>query len=261
MAKKSSKKGSIQGVWKLYGRGTYKENIDKMREEDFVPAIPATTSESILIASKYFSRLESYLFKNSVLQAGDVVITQEGVFTNTRETDESELKRKLANARKVNGIYLIDNDVAFASFETFKQGKVQTSEEFAKSGLARALEHTTERIAPNLKEISAYEIYDEGGEYVTNHRKGVLVSNFKVGNKPIVSVVGINTDDDPVGHGHRFEVRVMRDGSLCSHVFALGKRCAEGRYAEFHRQEMKLDKSLLEAFSSGRSGVYSVGIW
>src|SRR3989344_1840626 len=243
MAKKSSKKGSIQGVWKLYGRGTYKENIDKMREEDFVPAIPATTSESILIASKYFSRLESYLF------------------TNTRETDESELKRKLANARKVNGIYLIDNDVAFASFETFKQGKVQTSEEFAKSGLARALEHTTERIAPNLKEISAYEIYDEGGEYVTNHRKGVLVSNFKVGNKPIVSVVGINTDDDPVGHGHRFEVRVMRDGSLCSHGFALGKRCAEGRYAEFHRQEMKLDKSLLEAFSSGRSGVYSVGIW
>lgn len=118
-----------------------------------------TTSESISTASYILSKLDGApIFP---LQAGEIVRTSEGVFTNTSETDETKLKSFLNGVKKVNGIYLINDKIAFAPCDSFKTG-VQDSGDFAEGGLARALEHTEGKTAANLREISSSKFYPEG---------------------------------------------------------------------------------------------------
>jgi len=64
------------------------------------------------------------------------------------------LNQLLNGAEKVNGIYLLDNRIGFAPYDSFETG-VQDADTFAQGGLARALEYTTEKTAPKLLEIAS----------------------------------------------------------------------------------------------------------
>ncbi len=95
------------------------------------------------------------------LYAGEVMGTEEGIFTNTRERNTDRLKQLLNGTTKVNGIYLINDKIAFAPFESFETG-AQEGREFAEGGLARALEHTETRVAEDLLKILSTENYPRG---------------------------------------------------------------------------------------------------
>jgi len=185
------KGGSLIVSYPAFGAGTYQENIKLMSEEYFHPItgkkmtfVPATTSESISAAGWRFETLaKPQIFDQSWLQIGYIVRTQDGIFTNSQITDESSLKKMLNGAKKVNGIYLINDKMAFAPYESFKLG-VQESGKFAEGGLARALENTEEKVAKNLKEISSSEFYE----------RGVNVWGFESVKEPISRVVSLDSD-------------------------------------------------------------------
>ena len=159
-----------------FGRDTYDNNLGNMQTDfyhsDESPRIsfrPATTSESVSAAAYNFKELaKPKILDPSWLQLGLIVRTSEGVFANPPKnaegnpiTDEAELKAYLDSCRRVNGIYLGNNDFGFAPYETFKR-EVQESRTFAEGGLARLLEHSDERTAPKLGEISSSENYPVG---------------------------------------------------------------------------------------------------
>ncbi len=121
------------------------------------------TQESISVMSNCVENIEEFQFVGDMvpLQLGRMVITSDGVFTNTYETNEQKLIELLKNAEKVNGIYLINGGMAFAPYESFKMG-VQSGEDFVQGGLARALEHTLEKSADRLETIASEEFFPEG---------------------------------------------------------------------------------------------------
>lgn len=178
----------------VFGSHYYKNNIEKMSKPHFhskkFPRInfrPATTSESISASAYGFNEGNEFdakkkIFDPSWLQSGYIIRTQDGVFTNVTNTDEKYLKNLLNNAEKVNGIYLINKEVAFAPYESFKQG-LQEAGDFAEGGLARVLEHTDKKVAGNLKVISSF------------YPVGVNVRFFEESKEPILRVSGLNSDD------------------------------------------------------------------
>ncbi len=189
-------KGEPLIVSPAFGPNAYNSNVKAMTQGEFYnseqfPNInfrEPLTQESISAATFEFGeRAKPHIFDPRWLQAGRIVRTQDGVFTNTTETDETTLKQLLNEATEVNGIYLIDDNMAFAPYESFKQG-VQEGREFAEGGLARALEHTEEKVAENLAKIAAKGFYP----------RGVDVWRFDGSKKPISRVACLGSD---WGHG------------------------------------------------------------
>jgi len=176
---------------KSFGPNTYSDNQEAMLQNYSHPLTwkrisfrPATTFESIFIASHNFKILaKEEIFNPRWLQAGYIVRTQDGVFVNTEETDESKLKQMLDECEEVNGIFLGKNDFGFAPYETFELD-VQDSGTFSRGGLARALEHTKEKVAENLGDISSQE----------NYKRGVNVWGFDNVNKPILRIASLDSD-------------------------------------------------------------------
>ena len=102
---------------------------------------------------------EGHCLDPGQIQLGKIVRTSEGVYTNPPKdaqgnftNDEKTLKGLLNKCKKVNGIYLSDNDFGFAPYETFEQG-TKDCDAFVKGGLARLLEHTKDKEAKNLRKI------------------------------------------------------------------------------------------------------------
>lgn len=125
-----------------------------------------TTSESLSVY-KFFGNIEGCLY------LGRVVHTSEGVFVNPPKdarrnliTKEKILKSLLGRAKKVNEVYLGENDFGFAPYETFKYGE-QDCDTFVQSGLARVLEHTEKKVAERLTEIFS-PIFDKGRVSIIN---------------------------------------------------------------------------------------------
>lgn len=179
-----------------FGPNIYRANLEQMqkhyphsKEQPKISFRPATTSESIsAVAYDFGNAAKPQIFDKKWLQAGWIVRTSEGVFTNTQETNEDALRKMLARAEKVNGIFLLDEGIAFAPYETFETG-VQELGKFAESGLARVLEHTKEKIAPKLREISSGQHY----------RSGVNVWGFDPVKEPILRVARLSSNRDVRG--------------------------------------------------------------
>ena len=191
------KTGNLVVRYPAFGPDTYKNNLAKMGERYFHSAEisdisfrSATTSESISGAAYKFGEMaKKQIFNPNCLQVGPIVRTSEGVFANTKEVDESVLKSLLNKCEKVNGIWLYQGnepeliDFAYTEYETFKPG-IQDSGDFAESGLARLLEHTHKKSAPNLREISSAE----------NYLNGVDVFGFDSVKEPVLRVAYLVSD-------------------------------------------------------------------
>ncbi len=220
-------KGKILIASKAFGPGTYAKNLAKMQktyshdsdELGNFPRFtfrPATTSESISTAAYNFkNETKPQIFDPNWLQAGRIVRTQEGVFTNTQETDETKLKAMLDKAKEVNGIYLVSDTIAFAPYESFKTG-IQEEGKFVEGGLARALEHTTGKKAENLAGISAPSYY----------KLGVNVWGFDQTNKPALRVADLGSGRG-AGSG-RLDVGGDWDGDYSGFAFGVLNSVAEG---------------------------------
>ena len=192
------KEDSLTVSYPAFGTGTYEENIKEMNKNYLHPKtgkkmtfVPATTFESIsAVAYDFENFAKPQIFDQSLFQAGFIVKTQYGVCINTTDLNEKNLKNLIDKSEKVNGIYILPNgtvegvrDFAFAPSETFELG-VQESEKFAEGGLARSLEHTFEKVAKNLEEISSSDFY----------KVGVNVWGFESVKEPVLRVVTFNTD-------------------------------------------------------------------
>ncbi len=179
----------------VFGPNTYKENLKEIRKTDSHPRtrekitfIPTTTSESVSAAAYDFGSngkadAKRDIFDPRWFQAGYIVRTSDGVFTNTTITDKSHLKQLLDNAEKVNGIYLLNNKIGFAHYESFERG-VQDCDTFAQGGLARVLEYTSEKYAPKLREIASPKFYEEG----------VSVWGFDEVKEPVLRVASLQSN-------------------------------------------------------------------
>lgn len=189
-------KGDLILSFPAFGSNTYKGNLESIGKSYSHPKTgekitfrPATTSESISAAAYGFGSngkvdAKRDIFDPRWLQAGYIVKTKDGVFTNTTMTDESRLKEFLNGAQKVNGIYLLDNGIAFAPYDSFERG-VQDCDSFAQGGLARALEHTPEKVATNLREIASPKIY--------KNKKGVDVWGFDSTKEPTLRIASLGS--------------------------------------------------------------------
>lgn len=180
-----------------FGPAGYKKNIAEMQKQYSHPETretisfrPATTAETILINPHYSeNEAEPEIFEPVLLQAGWIVKTPEGVFANPPKdkkgnhiSDEKTLKSFLKTNKKVNGIYLLNNDFGFAPYETFKMGK-QDYDIFTRGGLARILEYSEEKTAKNLRIITSHKFFKEG----------VYVSGFDNVKEPILKVIGFDS--------------------------------------------------------------------
>ena len=180
----------------LFGANTYRNNIQNMRKTHFhskellnITFTPATTASSISAAAYRFEDFaKPQIFDPRLLQAGWIVRTSEGVFVNPLDaqgnpiTNEQILKSYLKADKKVNGIYLLDNDSGFAPYDSFTRG-VQDCDTFAQGGLARVLEHTPEKVAEQLRAIASPKFY----------KRGVNVWGFGDVKEPVLKVVGLDS--------------------------------------------------------------------
>jgi len=202
------KEGSLTVSYPVFGSNTYNGNIEKMSKNYSHPKtgkkmtfVPATTSESISAINpdvEKYPELTRYtfgkfakpqIFDLNWFQAGYIVKTQDGVYVNTTELNEKNLKNLINKSEKVNGIYILPNgtvegvkDFAFAPYESFETG-VQESGKFAEGGLARALEHTSEKVAKKLKEISSSDFY----------KLGVNLGGFESVKEPVLRVANLGS--------------------------------------------------------------------
>jgi len=186
------KQGSLIVSRNAFGPNYFKDNIAEMQKSYCYPNTrevisfrKPTTAESISAAAYNFENFaKPEIFDPRWFQAGYMVRTQEGVFVNPLGskgvpiTDEKTLKSLLKSDRKVNGIYLLDNDMGFAPYDSFTRG-VQDCDGFAQGGLARVLEHTPEKEAKQFKAIASPKLY----------KFGVNVWGFEEVKEPVLRVV------------------------------------------------------------------------
>ena len=171
-----------------FGPELFNLNITEMQKQylhpqtrEIITLREPSTAESILVASYDFTRAKPQIFHTKQwLQLGRILRTPEGVFANVPRdaqgdpiTDEQTLKSLLKADKKVNGIWLLDNDFGYAPYETFKTG-VQDAGDFVEGGLARILEHS--QSPEKLKQISSRK----------NYPIGIDVYEFIKINKPIL---------------------------------------------------------------------------
>jgi len=184
-----------------FGPDYFESNIEKMQKVYSHPRTrkkisfrEPTTSESISAAAYDFENIaKPQIFDSKELQAGRIVKTSEGVFVNPPKDaqgnpiiDEQILKSYLNKSMEVNGIWLYNGedarDFGFAPYETFTEGK-QDCDLFVEEGLARVLEHTSEKQAKNFREIASSK----------NYPHGVDVWGFDEVKKPFLRVVDLNS--------------------------------------------------------------------
>lgn len=128
-----------------------------------------TTSESISAAAYKFAELaKPSIFDPRFFQTGRIVRTSDGVYANPPRdqngkpvTDETILRKLRDSSKKINGIYLGENDFGFAPYESFTQG-VQEAGTFVEGGLAKVLYHTDEKTAKKLADIASPKFYNRG---------------------------------------------------------------------------------------------------
>ena len=188
-----------------FGSNPYRANLESMSQTYLHPETqkeisfnPATTSQSISAATYGFGEGNEVDAKRDIfdprwLQLGYIVRTQDGVFINTTIQYESQLKNLLDSAsatEKINGIYLFKNGVAFAPYDSFKR-EVQDADTFAHGGLARALEHTREKVAENLRKIAS----------LNHYKLGVNFWGFDDVQEPTLRVVSLDSGGDLGGNG------------------------------------------------------------
>lgn len=171
-------KGNLESIGKTYTHPVTGEKINFK---------PATTSKSISAVAHGFGNQGEVDAKRDIfdarwLQAGYSVITQDGVYVNTTELNETKLKQLIDKAEKVNGIYLGENDFGFAPSDSFETG-VQDCDTFAQGGLARVLENTSKKIAPKLREIASPRFY----------KRGVRVWGFDEVKEPVLKVASLGS--------------------------------------------------------------------
>ena len=175
----------------VFGPNTDYENMKEMGKTYSHPINgkqitfrPATTSESISAIDYNHENWGRWVFSKGSLQVGYIVKTQDGIFTNTIERDESKLKQLLNNAKKTNKIYFLDDEIAFAPYDSFET-KVQDQyiDAFVCGGLARALEHTVRGVASSLKRIVS----------LNKHEKTISVYGFDRVEEPILKIVGLDS--------------------------------------------------------------------
>lgn len=181
-----------------FGPNTYSGNLQAMQglyshpqTGDVITFKEPTTAESILAASYDFqNRAKPKILDSSWLQLGRIVRTSEGVYANPPKdaqgapiTDKKTLKSFLKSNKKINGIWLLDNDFGFAPCETFRQG-FQEHGDFVESGLARLLEFTQGRAALNLKTMGSQN----------NYKNGVNVRGFNSVREPVLEVASLSSD-------------------------------------------------------------------
>jgi len=189
------KTGELVVSHPAFGSNTYANNLAEMQrvythsaEHPRITFREPTTSESISACAYDFKTLaKPEILNPRWLQIGRIVRTSEGVYANPPKdaqgnpiVDEKELKQLLKRKKKVNGIYLLDNNLAFIPYESFTTG-VQDTDTFARSGLARGLEYVAEAETFNLKLISSKE----------NYPRGVNVWGFDSVDKPVLRVAGL----------------------------------------------------------------------
>jgi hypothetical protein len=202
--------GLVEGLVvsrEAFGTNTFRVNTAEMAKSYCYPNTrevirfrEPTTSESISAAAFDFNKIaKPEIFDLKWLQAGYIVRTSEGVYANTEITDETKLKGLRDKAKKVNGIWLLENgkvegvkDFGFAPYESFTTG-LQNCDTFTKGGLARVLEHTREKTASKLRAIASPK----------NYSRGVNVCYFNATNEPILRVACLRSG---VGDGHRLHV-------------------------------------------------------
>jgi hypothetical protein len=167
-----------------FEQDTYFKNIEEMQRTYYHPQTlkkisfrEPTTAESILVASYDFKpRIKEKILKRRWLQLGRMVRTPEGIFVNPPKdggatiTDEKILKSYLNGVKPIKAgkgkIYIVPNsrnlkDFGFAPYETFKIDN-QDNDVFLRGGLARVLEHTTEKKAKNFGIIISPEFNKKG---------------------------------------------------------------------------------------------------
>ena len=188
-------------AYPAFGPDAYEGNLKTMSRNYSYPKTKKiisfrepTTSESISAAAYDFENIaKPQIFDSKELQVWRIVKTSEGVFANPPKDaqgnpiiDEQILKSYLNKSMEVNGIWLYNGedarDFGFAPYETFTEGK-QDCDDFCKDGLARVLEHTSEKQAKNLREIVSSK----------NYPHGVDIWGFDEVKKPFLRVVDLNS--------------------------------------------------------------------
>jgi len=203
------KGGILTLAYPAFGPDYFEDNIQEMQKFYSHPETgekisfkEPTTSQSILAVTPGFGSGEEVDAKRDIfddpdwLQVGRIVRTSEGVFANPPKDkqgnpiiDEQTLKSYLNNSKKVNGIWLYNGedarDFGFAPYETFTEGE-QDCDLFVEEGLARVLEHTSEKQAKNFREIASYENYPDG----------VNIVGFDGVKKPDLMLISLGTSAD-----------------------------------------------------------------
>ncbi len=188
-------------------RGTYYGAIEDMNKhywhsEDLsdITFAPVTTVESLSYETFGRENLGWPLFCCDDLNAGIFVRTPEGVYINPGKTvkqverknswdslhlklDMNALRNLKDKATKINGIYLGENDFAFAPWRSFNNEREQSPKEFAEGGLARAIEHTSEKIAEKLYKVAS------------SYKSTTYVMWFEIPKKPVIGQVHLGSKD------------------------------------------------------------------
>jgi len=192
--------GDLTVSYPFFGPNYFSNNVAEMgkiyshpQTGDAITFKEPTTSESISASAFNFREIaKPEVFDARWLQAGRIVRDVDGVYANTQVTDGKELKKLRDKAKKVNGIWILENgkvegvrDFGFAPYETFDRQKDGIDYvAFADGGLARVLEHTQEKTAKNLKAIASPE----------NYKRGVDVWGFDDVKEPKAGVVGLGSN-------------------------------------------------------------------
>ncbi len=173
-----------------FGRNTYNGNVQAMQGKfahpqtrEIITFREPKTQESIEASAHHFKELaKPEIFNPSWLQAGLRVGTKQGIFFNIRELNEEKLNYFLGEAQEHNRVYLLKDGISYVEHRNIIQGD-QAVEDFARSPLARALEHTDKEVAPNLANIAS-------------HYPKVRVRKFNESEEPTSRVVGLYSGDD-----------------------------------------------------------------
>lgn len=167
-------------IFHRFGLGSYRSNVAAMPQKRYRSAqfpkiafTPATTSQSISIATDDVDRTKAEILDPNWLQLGLYVKASEGVFLNPPKDergqvilDEDTLNSYLIGTEKVNGIYVVKNNDRFRDFvfvpaDTYKL-REQDHRTFLKGGLARGFEHCSGQSAERLPAIANAELYPKG---------------------------------------------------------------------------------------------------
>jgi len=181
-----------------FGPNTYEANLSSMRGNysclpDYpkITFSPATTFESISAAAFDFGNIaKPEIFDHNWLQSGLLVRAKTGVFANPPQdkngnyiTDEARLRALLEGAEEIEGVQFGENGLGYAPYSAFKTGE-QSSETFAKGGLARLLEGARGSVAERLRGISSTD----------NYKLGVNVWGFDPVEEPVLRVASLFSD-------------------------------------------------------------------